>query len=273
MTDFFELIKFDDTKTGTVDFSGQDADLTLAEQREYLDRFAKEYASYKNLSQTEPLVSQEECRAVLSALPKERNDVRGRVEISDMEISLLSQPMFRYLTLYTRRAVVKKGAIVFRDGYKYPVPCAELDAGGEIASVRLFITIGEEYRTPLRGGVSPIVPGRTIEFRRGIEEIAKLQFYTDGQAIVRINRPDRYHHRLWTAQAGVRPLRRGDGNHGRIFRAGVFGPSGRRRKTGVFPSVAISGQRVFRRRGVSCRGVARPSGRNPHEGGEDSSRL
>lgn len=194
MTDFFELIKFDDTKTGTVDFSGQDADLTLAEQREYLDRFAKEYASYKNLSQTEPLVSQEECRAVLSALPKERNDVRGRVEISDMEISLLSQPMFRYLTLYTRRAVVKKGAIVFRDGYKYPVPCAELDAGGEIASVRLFITIGEEYRTPLRGGISPIVPGRTIEFRRGIEEIAKLQFYTDGQAIVRINRPDRYHH-------------------------------------------------------------------------------
>lgn len=194
--DFFEVIKYDRSFCGAGDFNGKDAAMSKAEQIEFLEKYLEAGKRYYKIEDLfKPVVGAEECRKVLADLPKEDNEFRHRLSIDEVDASAVSCPKYKYLTLYTNRSEENGEKIIFDDGDTYPVPCAKLETEEGIASATIAVNIDSAYRAPLRGGIDTMVTGRIVEFRNGIKEILKIQFYSDGEVYLRLGYPDKYHHR------------------------------------------------------------------------------
>ncbi len=193
--DFFEVIKYDQSFCGPGDFNGKNAALSKAEQIEFLEKYLETGRKHYKIGKTpKPVVNAEECRKILAELPKEDNTVRHRLSIDEAEAFAVSCPEYKYLTLYTKKSTENGEKIIFNDGDTYPVPCAKVETEEEIVYAKIGVNIESAYRTSLRGGVDTTVTGRIVEFRNGIKEILKIQFYSDGGVYLRLIYPDKYHH-------------------------------------------------------------------------------
>lgn len=193
--EFFEVIKYDPSFCGSGDFNGRNAALSKAEQIEFLEKYLEIGKKYYKIEKIpKPVVESEECRKILAKLSKEENGVRHRLSIDEVDAFAVSCPEYEYLTLYTNRSEENGEKIIFDDGDTYPVPCAKLETEEGIVSAKIAVNIESSYRAPLRGGVDTMVTGRIVEFRNGIKEILKIQFYSDGEVYLRLIYPDKYHH-------------------------------------------------------------------------------
>ncbi len=192
-TQYAQFIKVEDCPVSQ-DFNGEETSFSVEKQIEYLRKLAdfnkREYGDC-----SKPLVTEEECLAVLKNVEMYTpNEYRDRTYFKQVKGFLEVEKKKRSCILYTKKSFIKDKTILLQDGDNYPVPCAKLQSGKGLGYAQLQVDMGKSYQTPLRGGVSTMVAGRIIEFRLGIQEILKLQFYSDGSCCARIGEPDEWHH-------------------------------------------------------------------------------
>ncbi len=192
-TQYAQFIRVEDAPASQ-DFNGGATNFSVEKQVEYLQKLADfNKREYGDCSQS--LVTEEECLAAIKNVEfYTPNAYRQRAYFKQVRAFLEVEKKRRSCILYTKKTFIKEKTLVFQDGDNYPVPCAKLTADKSLSYAQLQVDMGKEYYTPLRGGISTMVPGRIIEFRLGIQEILKLQFYSDGSCCARIGEPDEWHH-------------------------------------------------------------------------------
>ena len=192
-TQYVQLIKVEDCPLSQ-DFNGGATSFSVEKQVEYLQKLADfNKCEYGDCSQ--PLVTEEECLAELKNIQMYTpNEYRARTYFKQVKASLGAERKKRSCVLYTKKTYIKDKTIVFQDGDNYPAPCAKLQAEKSLNYAQFQVYMGKDFQTPLRGGIGTMVAGRIIEFRLGVQEILKLQFYSDGSCCARIGEPDEWHH-------------------------------------------------------------------------------
>ncbi len=192
-TQYVQLIKVEDCPAAQ-DFNGDATNFSVEKQVEYLQKLAEfNKREYGDCSAS--LVSKEECLAMLKEVQLYTpNAYRERTYFKGVKAFLEVEKKRRSCILYTKKTFIKEKTIVFQDGNNYPVPCAKMTTDKRFGYAQLQVDMGKEFQTPLRGGISTMVAGRIIEFRFGVQEILKLQFYSDGSCCARIGEPDEWHH-------------------------------------------------------------------------------
>lgn len=192
-TQYVQLIKVEDYPFSQ-DFNGNATNFTIEKQLEYLDRLTRfneeEYGACEQI-----LVTDEECDSVLRDIQMNvPNAYREREYFQGVDAALEVEKERRNCVLYTKKTAIKGNTIIFQDGDNYPVPCAKLQAEQGILYAQFQIDMGKEFETALSGGVWTMTSGRVLEFRQGIKEILKVQFYCDGSCCARVGEPDEWHH-------------------------------------------------------------------------------
>ncbi len=191
---YFELIKVSNNYNGKGDFNGEDAALTLTEQKEYLKKYAKVSRERYEYFTSEKAVSQNEIEQALKNIRLETpNKFRNRRYLNDFKLSLVREYDYKRLMLYTTKASVINGVITLDDKDSSPLPCAKIFCD-DIVSSEFIVNIDKSYFTPIRGRVDTMVTGRQIEFRQNQEELVKVQIYSDGSVYARLDKEKNYHH-------------------------------------------------------------------------------
>lgn len=194
-TSFFELIKYEKERAGNGDFNGPESPLSVPLQTEYLDVFGKAYAAHVGADLKQKVIDERECERYKRLIPYPRNAFRDRLEITEAEFFLSDKKKYKYLYLYTGKTKVVGERIVMEAGDCPPTPAFDVETAEGVAEAELVFTVSGDYYTPVRGRIDTISVGKTIEFRRGITELIKLQLYPSGDFCVRLNYPDPYHHK------------------------------------------------------------------------------
>ncbi len=192
-TQYVQLIKVEDCPVSQ-DFNGEATSFSVEKQVEYLKKLA-EFNKCEYGDCSEALVTEEECLAALKKVQLYMpNPYRARTYFKQVKAFLEVEKKRRSCILYTKKTFIKDKTLIFQDGDNYPVPCAKLQAEKRLSYAQFQVDMGKEFQTPLRGGIATMVAGRVIEFRLGVQEILKLQFYSDGSCCARIGEPDEWHH-------------------------------------------------------------------------------
>jgi len=190
---FFQFIKVDSENAGQ-DFNGKITKFSLQNQIEYLQKMA--FANEKQYGNNDTaIVCKEECDDAIQGMQLEvPNPFRQRGYLHGLQAWLEGDSAGKTLFLYTKKTTLEGQKILFKDGDNYPVPCAKIQAKKDIVSASFRMDLGKEYITSLRGGIDTMVSGRILEFRKGIKEVLKLQFYSDGSCCARLGAKDEWHH-------------------------------------------------------------------------------
>ncbi len=173
--------------------------LPLEQRMEFLTHYA-EYLerSYRLPKVPELVVTDSEISDTVSEVnqllvsPK----VSKHVDFNTMHASLQEvQSEYKGWSLYTKKAMVEDNSIVFDGPEIAPTPCAvyTFDCKERLERLSFQIYMDSKYSAPIPGGVMDTTPGRTVELRNGIEDIVKLQFYSNGQCYVRLGNVCPYH--------------------------------------------------------------------------------
>ena len=201
-----ELIYYDENFKGEHgDFSGKEAALTAEGQTAFLQKYSDFQRKVHRLGEdSEKAVPQEKIAEALRAVSYEvEPKVRESVCLETAAAFLRKKPReYKGWDLYTKRARVEDGAVVFSDGKITPIPCAQytFKDGERLTGVALSVYISSEYKKERVNRTEKDIPhavstGRIVELRAGKNEIVKIQFYASGAVCARIGVPDIYHHK------------------------------------------------------------------------------
>lgn len=195
MSDFFEFVRVRSDCDGQGDFNGDQSILSLSEQEEFLQKYAKVCRSSYKANTSEKVVTESEVKNALKDVELyDENPFRNRLCVKTAQAYAVSKKKYKNLTLYTKKASVEDGTICFNDKDCSPIPCAKIVAE-DVSFFKAEVCVGAEYFTSIRGEYpSDVMTGRIIEFRKGVTELIKLQIYPDGRIYARLNKKDLYHH-------------------------------------------------------------------------------
>lgn len=179
------------------DFKGQYGDFTdntvFTPQERY--DFLRNYAKYLKKSYSLPEKSQ---YAVNLAEVKEklgafRIDTGVFAKVKAYKSHMPKK--FKNWNLYTQKAVVKENKLVLKSADLPPNPCAEYFLDGERLPNEIFLKfkMDSEYKAGINGIMRDTTTARTIELKKGMENILKISFYSNGECYARHYSNDPYH--------------------------------------------------------------------------------
>lgn len=118
-----------------------------------------------------------------------------RIDIDSMQAAVQKQfSPFAGWMLYTPYAVVEEETVCFRRHDLPPTPAAKyVFDDKQLRSFTFSFYMDAAYRAPIAGGILDITPGRTVELRHGIEDVVRLQLYSDGTCCARLADRCPYH--------------------------------------------------------------------------------
>lgn len=171
------------------DFKGEHGDFTddsVFTPGERFD-FLRDYANYLKRSFDLPQKSQ---KAVEMSKVRENLKFFGDDGgwFCEAEAYLADMPrQYDNWRLYTKKAVVNGSSLLLKSANLPPNPSALYELSGDIRprEIDLSFVMGSEYAAVINGVVRETTTARTIELRRGIEDIVKIAFYSNGECYVR----------------------------------------------------------------------------------------
>ncbi len=191
---YYELISYRKAHQGAGDFNGPESALSLKEQIDYLKVFAKDYSSFVDAKLDQEVVKDEDLSEWKGKIKPERNEFRSRTYLQGLEAYSKVEGEYEHLHLFTSRCKVSGKRIRLIGQGIYPSSGFLLDLPSLISRIDLKLRISEDFFTPLRGKKTVTTMGKVLEFRRGTQEIIRLQFYSDGSLDARLLEKDIYHY-------------------------------------------------------------------------------
>ncbi len=200
-TTYRELIYYDpDFKGEHGDFNGPCSPLDEGERLDFLRQYARFIRSYQGVDRSEKAVTEAQVKDVLHAVSYDLSDAHHSAVVCFPVMHAYKrdkQQRYKGWQLYTDRAAVCDNTIAFTDGDLPPVPAAAYTFGdqGRLTKLEFRLWVSPEYEAAIPGGILDQTTGRTVELRAGIQELVKLQIYSNGQVCTRIVKGDPYHHK------------------------------------------------------------------------------
>ncbi len=191
---YYELISYKKAHRGSGDFNGPESFFSLKEQLDYLETFATDYSSFIDAKLDQEVIEEEELSKWKEKIKPQENAFRKREYLKDLEAYAQVEGEYEYLHPFTSRCQIKGRRILLTGQGVYPASGFVLELGSPFAKMELKIRISEDFATPLRGKKTVTTMGKVLEFRNGIEEIIRLQFYSDGSLDARTLEKDIYHY-------------------------------------------------------------------------------
>lgn len=197
-----DFIKFDNAFAGDHgDFSGEEEAFCAEERLEFLEKYSAFLQKKYNAEKSRKAVSEEEVKLAKRKISGEKltPKIRKRT-IYDKASVYLADALSPYenLSLYGG-AGVKNRTVVFKDKPVPPTPSCLFGFEKRLKRIDFNVNIGKDYLSvAATRGVKqkPLVTtvGKSLEFRSGIAEVARIQFYDNGGVYVRVAKREYYHH-------------------------------------------------------------------------------
>ena len=175
-----------------------DSNVLSAEKRkEFLTRYALFSEKVNGISDTpEQVVTEEEAVAMKELLLPNppAAEITRRISFERMEAFLhKKEEQYENWTMYTGKVSVSNMCVCFRDSPVPPSPAAAYYFSGILNSFSFSFRADGSYGYPITYGVLDTTYGRTVELRSGIDDIIKLQFYSNGMLYARLGNECPYH--------------------------------------------------------------------------------
>lgn len=197
-----DFIKFDNAFAGSHgDFSGEEEAFCAKERLEFLEKYSVFLQKKYNAEKSRKAVSEEEVKLAKRKISGEKltPKIRKRT-IYDKASVYLADALSPYenLSLYGG-AGVKNQTVVFKDKPVPPTPSCLFGFEKQLKRIDFNVNIGKDYLSvAATRGVKqkPLVTtvGKSLEFRSGIAEVARIQFYDNGGVYARVAKREYYHH-------------------------------------------------------------------------------
>ena len=197
-----DFIKFDNAFAGKHgDFSGAEEAFSTEERLEFLEKYSAFLQKKYNEGKSRKAISDEEVKLAKRKISGEKltPKIRKRT-IYDKASVYLADALSPYekLSLYGG-AAVENGTVVFNDKPVPPTPSCMLKFEKRLEWIDFNVNIGKDYLSvaAMRGvKQKPLVTtvGKSLEFRSGIAEVARIQFYDNGEVYARVAKREYYHH-------------------------------------------------------------------------------
>ena len=191
---YYELISYRKSHLGEGDFNGPESALSLEEQIDYLKVFAQDYSSFANAKLDQEEVKEEELTKWKGKIAPQENEFRARIYLKGFEAHSKVEGEYEHLHLFTSRAQACGKRVKLIGQGSYPSSGFLLEFASSVSKMDLKLRISEDFSTPLRGEKTVTTMGKVLEFRSGIQEIIRLQFYSDGSLDARLLEKDAYHY-------------------------------------------------------------------------------
>ncbi len=196
-----DFIKYDSAFSGEHgDFSGANSAFTAEERLEFLQRYSAFLQRKYSLNKSCKVVTDDEIAAQKQKLISDRNrdGVRDRIIYDKASISV-TDFFSAYKNWKFYGAQVTDGTVIFKEKNVPPTPSCLFDFGANLKKFDFYVTINSDYLSvAARRGErrEPLVTtvGKSIDFRAGTAEVAKIQFYDSGTVYARVAKRDYYHH-------------------------------------------------------------------------------
>ena len=197
-----DFIKFDNAFAGSHgDFSGEEEAFSIKERLEFLEKYSVFLQKKYNAKKSRKAVSEEEVKLAKLKISGEKPTPKIRKRtIYDKASVYLADALSPYenLSLYGG-AGVKNRAVVFKNKPVPPTPSCLFRFEKQLKRIDFNVNIGKDYLSvAATRGVKqkPLVTtvGKSLEFRSGIAEVARIQFYDNGGVYARVAKREYYHH-------------------------------------------------------------------------------
>lgn len=180
------------------DFTGDDS-FTPENRMDFLKHYAKFLNGYYKLPDTpQEVVTEAELNGEMhnldlqSPLPQ----ISERMEFNTVSAFLQEKPQeYNGWQLYTNKTSIRNDAIIFDSDNLPPTGAAAyfFDSNARVTEFTFSFYMDSLYNAEIPGGILDTTYGRTVELRSGIEDIIKLQFYSDGKCYARLGNTCPYH--------------------------------------------------------------------------------
>ncbi len=187
-----------DFKNEHNDFTG-DNSLTPQKRMDFLKNYADFLEKYYDLPETpQEVITDSELKELYKGLnlSQELPTVSKRLEIDEMNATLVTYPQkYKNWHIYTNKARIKNGKIIFDSDNLPPTSAAAyfFDGSERVKEFTFTFKMNKEYSAEIPGGILDTTYGRTVELRSGIEDVIKLQFYSNGSCYARLGNACSYH--------------------------------------------------------------------------------
>lgn len=177
----------------------KDTAFTVEQRKEFLSRYAEFLEqTYQVPESPQKVVAQQEVDEMLNAFKESIRQTQHENQIcfNDMNVESLEYTgEYNRWQLYTDKVEIRNKEIIFHNIQIPPTAAAlyYLEQKGAVSEVTIEFWMDEGYAAPIAGGILDTTPGRTIELRDGINDLVKIQFYSNGQCYVRSNETCSYH--------------------------------------------------------------------------------
>ncbi len=180
------------------DFTG-DNSFSPIRRMDFLKNYSKFLKSYYNIPDTpKEVVDDTELNEAMTSLDLSvpLPEISKTLIFNTMIASLSPKnEVYKGWQLYTDKATVKESYIDFQSDNLPPTAAAaySFDSSKRVKEFCFSFFMDSEYKAEIPGGILDTTYGRTVELRSGIEDVIKLQFYSDGRCFARLGNNCPYH--------------------------------------------------------------------------------
>lgn len=190
----FQTVKVDNGISCPCDFNGAASPLSVAEQKEFLEKQYSAYEERYSRELNEKVVSDEELRNLTKGFTlTEKNPFRNKVLLRKANAYAVKRREYENLVVYTKKTKIVDDVFVFCDCDNYPIPCAKIEVADGVKFFDFDIDIDKIYYTARRSPDLGTVNGRSVSFRKDGQDLLQLMFYPFGVFAVKNFVADFYH--------------------------------------------------------------------------------
>ena len=184
------------------DFNSENSKITIEDRKGFLNEYVKVAKQWFGENANLEKVNSEEELLALEPSVFDDQEYEGNVWKPKTVSAYTKQKSCAYKNwmIYNRISKVNGNTLVLQDN-ELDIGCAKLDLKKTIKEFSTEILIDESYYTELVR-VSVVGYGRILEFRKGVKEVAKFQFWANGDLIYFDGRLDPYHPECITIKKG-----------------------------------------------------------------------
>lgn len=185
---YHELICFSKDKDfGNGDFNGADSKLDFAQRKQYLSEYARAARGWYNNPNNKPKKAVNKLQLAVTRQKQKQKTKCTPYQLPIEQMTAYIKPkeqFYKGWQLYTSYCKQEDGCIVFEDGDIPPLPCAkyECEKSQRIKQFEFEFFVNDSMRSDVVP--NPLVTtmsGKVFEFRDGINDVAKLQIYPNGE--------------------------------------------------------------------------------------------
>ncbi len=173
--------------------------LSLEQRKAFLAKYAAHLQRSHDLpAEPQQVVPQAEaetaCQALNAPLAAPKLSRRIRFETMDATLQRVGSP-WQGWSFYTKKVDCDGEKLIFDGPEVAPTPAAvyTFDGDRRLTAFTFTVNMDSSNKGDISGGILDQTPGRTVELRRGIEDIVKLQFYSNGVVCARLGNACPYH--------------------------------------------------------------------------------